>query len=203
MPCGAQRPKVVKLVTVPVAVIRLMELPSANQSAPSGPAVIPLGEMMTGSVNEVTFPLVVTRLIARDPGLANHSARPGPPVIPLEAVTPETLNIVTLPPVVIRPIPLGFATQAARNPPRRGGRRQARTRRDQLPSFHAPTDGTDPSSPVRRRDPRNGLHAVGRAEFASLCTLITEGCRGCRSAPISSAARRGLTLDMGSQASYM
>ena len=60
-----------------------MRLPnsSANQSAPSGPAVMCAGRLpVLGSTNSVKMPDVVTRPILEDS--VNHRSPPGPLVMP-------------------------------------------------------------------------------------------------------------------------
>src|SRR5437588_546966 len=89
-------------------VIRPILLPenSVNQSAPSGPAVIPVGSLAAvGTPNSLKLPAVVTRPILLPDCSVNQSAPPGPAVIPkgwLAAV--GTPNSLKLPAVVTRPI---------------------------------------------------------------------------------------------------
>src|SRR5205807_2229369 len=98
-------------VIAPEVVIRPIRNTSAsvNQSAPSGPAVIPCGLLFAGSTNSLTTPAVVI-LPMRSPLISvNHSAPSGPAVIstgPDPAVRPP--NSVTTPAGVIRPMPAGL-----------------------------------------------------------------------------------------------
>jgi hypothetical protein len=72
-------------VMTPSVVMRpiLLEYSSANQSAPSGPAVIPLGlELAVGTVNSLMTPSVVMRPILLPYHSVNHKAPSGPVVMP-------------------------------------------------------------------------------------------------------------------------
>ena len=60
----------------------------ANQRAPSGPATIPSGLTMLGSVKVETTPSVVIRPIELFPSLVNHSAPSGPTVMASGAFAP-------------------------------------------------------------------------------------------------------------------
>ena len=59
-----------------------------NQSAPSGPAVMPPGSLIPAPVKVVTTPAVVMRPIVLLPALVNHRAPSGPLVIPAGASIP-------------------------------------------------------------------------------------------------------------------
>jgi hypothetical protein len=80
-----------------------------NQRAPSGPAVMPAGTTMLGSVYVVTVPLVVIRPMAPAPArpVVNHSAPSGPAAIqsaePMQMPVKNVKGIVPLA-VVSRPI---------------------------------------------------------------------------------------------------
>jgi hypothetical protein len=73
-------PAPVKLVTVPPVVIRPIEFPEkfVNQSAPSGPVVIPPGLLMPAPVKLVTVPPVA---------VAEGAAKFNIPVKMMEATT--------------------------------------------------------------------------------------------------------------------
>src|SRR5712691_6449063 len=96
----------VKAVTTPVVVMRPIELLPllVNHNAPSGPAVIPCGDEMVGSVKMVTVPAVVMRPIELRAGaemlqLVNHNAPSGPAVIPNGSEMPGSVYVDTTPPV--------------------------------------------------------------------------------------------------------
>src|SRR5437016_3709328 len=113
-------PGPLKLVTAPLLVIRPMEpgphtvvAPAAvvhelellvNHSAPSGPATIPVGSVMLGSVKLFTTPRVVIRPMELWSRLANHKAPSGPGAIPSGREMPGPVKLVAFPVVVIRPI---------------------------------------------------------------------------------------------------
>src|SRR6266545_1983522 len=115
MGCGAPvgkgvgwKPGIGNSVMVPVVVIRpICLLPnSVNHSAPSGPAVMPRGELLRlGMANSVTLPPVVIRPIWLRLDSVNHSAPSGPVVMPRGPLLALGMgNSVMTPPVVIRPI---------------------------------------------------------------------------------------------------
>jgi hypothetical protein len=95
-------------VIAPPVVMRPILLPSfsANHSAPSGPAAMPIGELDAVWIgNSVIVPLVVIRPMLFPLSSVNHSAPSGPAVTTigrLDAV--GTRNSEIVPPVVIRPI---------------------------------------------------------------------------------------------------
>src|SRR5438093_12561081 len=67
----------------PPGVMRPILLPSAsvNQRAPSGPAVIPTGELLAGIANSVRAPVGVMRPILLPPSPVNQRGPSGPAVI--------------------------------------------------------------------------------------------------------------------------
>jgi hypothetical protein len=74
-------------VITPAVVIRpiepLVEVspPFANHNAPSGPAVMPQGKLMLGSLKQVTASVVLIRPISLPRMLVNHRAPSGPAVM--------------------------------------------------------------------------------------------------------------------------
>src|SRR5215472_6350688 len=79
IPVGSLIPAPVKLATVPVVVMRPMELfpVLVNQRAPSGPVVIPVGWLIPVPVWWVTAPPVVMRPMVLFPVLVNQRAPSG------------------------------------------------------------------------------------------------------------------------------
>ena len=94
-------------VTAPEVVIR-PTAPSANQSAPSDPAAMPVGLKMSLPAKLLTVPAVVILPIEAPPrpSLVNQSAPSGPAVIPLgDWMLPlGSVNVLTIPLAVMRPI---------------------------------------------------------------------------------------------------
>lgn len=107
---------------VPAVVIRpiLLPLPSVNHNAPSGPAVMPAGELFAvGTGYSVITPAVVIRPIL-PPFSVNQSAPSGPAVIPVGPLFGVGKGYsVKLPDVVTRPIllPLSSVNHSAPSGP--------------------------------------------------------------------------------------
>ena len=92
------------IVTVPVVVIRPIDLPLVNQSAPSDPLTIPVGYRMPEPLKFVIAPLVVMRPMELLPSFANHRAPSGPATMPIGLLTVSLLYVVTTPSVPMRPM---------------------------------------------------------------------------------------------------
>jgi len=98
----------VNSLIAPAVVIRPILLPwcSVNQSAPSGPAVMPWGPLPgVGTVNSVMTPVVVIRPILLPLYSVNHNAPSGPAVISKGSLLAVGIvNSLITPAVVIRPM---------------------------------------------------------------------------------------------------
>jgi hypothetical protein len=100
-------------VIAPDVVIRpILSEVSMNQSAPSGPAVMPLDPAEVGKQNSVIAPAVVTRPILLSVFSVNHNAPSAPEVIVHGKAVAQQYP-VTVPEVVIRPIPFAAANHSA------------------------------------------------------------------------------------------
>jgi hypothetical protein len=105
-------------VTAPAVVKRPIESVArlVNHKAPSGPAVIPKGELIDGSERSVTTPDVVIRPMELAE-LVNQMAPSGPAVIPKGALMPFPQNLLVTPAVVIRPMKFVSVKQRAPSGP--------------------------------------------------------------------------------------
>ena len=122
-----------KALTAPVAVIRpMVSLPAlVNHTAPSGPAVMPMGSEMLACPKLDTVPVVVIRPMVSLPWLVNHRRPSGPTARPAGSSMDSWANVVTAPAGVIRPMlfparlvnhrfpsgPVTMASGRARSPP--------------------------------------------------------------------------------------
>ena len=82
-----------------------------NQRAPSGPAVMYVGELPEGIANGVTVPLGVIRLIWLSESSSNQRL-PSDPSVMIRGDPPTGNSLVTTPAVVIRPtLPAPFSVK--------------------------------------------------------------------------------------------
>src|ERR1017187_4777629 len=98
----------------------LLPFSSVNQSAPSGPVVIPTGSLfVVGIAYSLSSPAIVIRPILLPFSSANHTAPSDPAVMPEGPALLDVVYSVTTPPVVIRPIllPASSVNQSAPSGP--------------------------------------------------------------------------------------
>src|ERR1700720_2058491 len=102
------------VVTRPILLATL----SVNQSAPSGPVVMPAGPLTgVGTTYSVNVPLVLRRPILLPVFSVNHSARSGPSeILPRPLMGVGTSYSVSIPFMVIRPILLAALSVNHRAP---------------------------------------------------------------------------------------